>query len=63
MHSIAIRQAPQEHLNYSPISHCLSVFGKGNLRKLMPGWTESNDHKAVSLSLEDFANYMVLTNS
>lgn len=29
----------------------------------MPGWTESNDHKAVSLSLEDFANYMVLTNS
>lgn len=63
MHSTAILQAPQEHLNYSPISHCLFVFGKGNLRKLMPSWTENNDHKALSLSLEDFADYMFLTNS
>lgn len=63
MHSTTILQAPQEHLNYSPISHCLFLFGKGNLKKLMPSWTESNDHKAVSLSLEDFADYMVLRNS
>lgn len=57
MHSTAILQAPQEHLNYFPISHCLFVFGNGNFQKLMPSWTESNDHKAVSLSLKDFADF------
>lgn len=40
MQNSPIPDAPQEHLNYSPLSHCLVLFGGGNLRKLMLSWTK-----------------------